>query len=225
LEGEITLLKPLVRSGDLIIEVGAKLGAQTVAFAKAVSSKGKVLAIEPQRLLFQMLCGNLAINQCINVYPYPVAVGASSGFTQIPVPPTFRAETELPVSEPVQVTTLDSFAVPQCRLLKINGLETALSILQGATATVQRHQPIVYIRDLQPQSASSAWNIPSDLQPYLEQLGYNLYRHPVPWYQPDNFRLSPLPESNPIASNLLGLPRRLEITVQGVERITPLPRL
>lgn len=225
LEGEITLLSPFLRSGDLAIEVGANIGAQTVWLAKAVGVQGKVLAIEPQRLLFQMLCANLALNQLVNVYPYPVALGADPGFTQVPVPPLLRSGTELPVSEPVQVALLDSFAVPQCRLLKINGQDNALSVLQGSATTIQRHQPIVYVSDRRWQSAADrlTWGFSADLRGYLEASGYDLYWHRVPWYQPDNFRQHPDPQSsqsNRIANNVLGLPRQLGIRVTGVERIT-----
>ncbi|WP_431661768.1 FkbM family methyltransferase [Pantanalinema rosaneae] len=228
LEGELILLARLLRSRDLVIEVGATIGAQTVWLAKTVGSQGKVLAIEPQRLLFQMLCGNLAVNQVVNVYPYPVAVGAQAGFTQVTVPPMFRSAVELPVSEPVQVATLDSFAVPQCRLLKINHWNIALSVLQGSVTTIQRCQPIVYIRDRRPQTAISHdgnRTLLDDLQQYLEPLGYDLYWHRMSWYRSNNFRQHPLPEFNPIANNLLGAPRQLGITVPGVERITPLPAL
>ncbi|MBL1174304.1 FkbM family methyltransferase [Pantanalinema sp. GBBB05] len=222
LEGEVTFLQPFLRSGHLVIEVGASLGAQTVWFAKAVGITGKVLAIEPQRLLFQTLCANLALNQVINVYPYQVAVGNQLGFTQISVPPTFRAGTTLPASEPVQMTTLDSFAVPQCCLLKINGQEAALSVLEGATATIQRSQPIVYISARYPQAPASHWKLPKDLRDALEKLGYDLYWHEVPWYQLNNFRQHPIPELNPIAGNLLGLPRQLGMTMAGVAGITAL---
>src|SRR5687768_6606900 len=52
-EGEVEVFRQLVRPGDLVMDVGANVGAHTVWFAKAVGPGGVVLAFEPQRLVFQ----------------------------------------------------------------------------------------------------------------------------------------------------------------------------
>ena len=53
-------------------------------FAKKVGPEGTVLAFEPQRLVFQTLCGNMALNSITNVHCWNTAIGAKQG--QIVVP-------------------------------------------------------------------------------------------------------------------------------------------
>ena len=50
------------RKGDLVaVDVGANLGALAVPLGRALEGRGVVHAFEPQRLIYYMLCGNVAI--------------------------------------------------------------------------------------------------------------------------------------------------------------------
>src|ERR1700759_4504087 len=59
---EIQLLSRFINPGDTVVDVGANIGTHTVAFANLVGAGGVVPAFEPQRRLFQMLSGNVALN-------------------------------------------------------------------------------------------------------------------------------------------------------------------
>jgi tRNA A58 N-methylase Trm61 len=65
--GEIIFLRQLIRPGMTLVEVGANIGVLTVPFARLVAHGGTVIAFEPQRIVFHMLCGNLALNALYNV--------------------------------------------------------------------------------------------------------------------------------------------------------------
>src|SRR5208282_3272360 len=56
-EGEVGVYRQLVRPGDVVIDAGANNGVFTLVFARAVGPAGRVIAFEPQRVLFQTLCG------------------------------------------------------------------------------------------------------------------------------------------------------------------------
>ena len=73
---EAELYRQLLRSGDTVIEAGANMGSLTIPLARFVGESGKVIAFEPQRLIFQILAGNAAINSLTNVYAYNKGVGA-----------------------------------------------------------------------------------------------------------------------------------------------------
>ena len=83
-EGEADLFRRLVRPGQLVVEVGANIGAHTLLLAQLAGCGGNVLAFEPQRILHQTLCANLALNSITNVHCFHAAVGGASG--QIVVP-------------------------------------------------------------------------------------------------------------------------------------------
>ncbi len=55
-EGEVILFRQLIKKGDVVIEAGANIGAHTIAIAKIIGPAGKIIAYEPQRFIFQILC-------------------------------------------------------------------------------------------------------------------------------------------------------------------------
>ena len=66
-----------------IIDIGANNGHFTVEFAQYVGDNGKVHSFEPQRIIFQQLCGNVFLNGLDNVYTYNVALGDKVGITYV----------------------------------------------------------------------------------------------------------------------------------------------
>src|SRR4051812_31054692 len=65
--GECELFRQIVRPGDVVVEVGANIGCHPVDLSRLVGPQGLIVAFEPQRLVFQTLCANLALNSCANV--------------------------------------------------------------------------------------------------------------------------------------------------------------
>jgi hypothetical protein len=59
-QGEIDLFGQILKPGQVVLDVGANIGAHTLWFAQTVGPSGTVLAFEPQRIVFQALCANLA---------------------------------------------------------------------------------------------------------------------------------------------------------------------
>ena len=69
----------------LILDIGANLGAYAVPMAKHLdAAKGVVYAYEPQRIVYQQLCGNIFLNRLDNVHAFWMAVGDSDGDIKIP---------------------------------------------------------------------------------------------------------------------------------------------
>src|SRR5688500_1390243 len=83
-EKEITPLLSCVRPGDTVLDIGANIGTHTVAIAHKVGPTGRVYAFEPQRRIFQMLCGNVAVNALNNVWTYQKGVSERVGEMVIP---------------------------------------------------------------------------------------------------------------------------------------------
>ncbi len=83
-EGEIDLFRQVVRPGAVVLEIGANIGSHTIFLAAQVGAGGAVLAFEPQRVVFQTLCANLALGSHSNVYAFQQAVGAAAGSIVVP---------------------------------------------------------------------------------------------------------------------------------------------
>ena len=78
-DDELHILGQILKPGDVVVDAGANIGTHTVAFAQAVGPNGLVVAFEPQRLVHQSLCGNIALNGLTNVTTLLAAVGAARG--------------------------------------------------------------------------------------------------------------------------------------------------
>ena len=82
--GEAELFGHIVHPGDVVVEAGANIGAHTVRLAQLTGPEGFVYAFEPQRLVFQLLAGNIAINSLENVDCRRACVGAQDGEAVVP---------------------------------------------------------------------------------------------------------------------------------------------
>src|SRR3954465_1933985 len=64
-EGEIDLFRQVLRPGMVVADAGANIGTHTVARAQMVAPNGVVYAFEPQRIVFQTLAANVALNSLV----------------------------------------------------------------------------------------------------------------------------------------------------------------
>ena len=186
-EGEVELFRQIVQPGQLVVEVGANLGAHTVFLARQVGAAGRVMAFEPQRILFQTLCANLALNSIPNVHGQHQAVGAESGAIMVPLLDYTRENNfgglalgTYQVGEQVDVVTLDSFNLPACSLLKIDVEGMEKDVLQGAVNMIERLKPILYVENDKPEKSTA-------LVQYIDALGYNMHWHRPYYFSPQNF--------------------------------------
>ena len=220
-EGEVDLFKQILRPGDIVIEAGANIGTLTIPLAKIVGPEGRVIAFEPQRILYNLLCGNIALNECWNVLAYPVALGVGG---TIKVPPLDYSEVRnfggLSLSnktpgEEVLIKSVDEFHLPSCRLIKadVEGME--VDVLRGAKDTILGCHPFLYVEDDRKENSER-------LRGLMQDFGYRLYEHQPHLYNRSNWaRLDRniWSDEGIIASfNLLGIPNAMEgVTVEKPE--------
>jgi FkbM family methyltransferase len=131
--------------GDVIVDVGAHVGTDTVAFAHAVGSKGRVYAIESQPMSIDLLNRNLSENKCSNVHVFSCAVSDAEGSSLVSGLSTDVGATVGQGDTVVTVDTLDNILVDaqQIALLKMNieGFERAALI--GAESVLARCKYVV----------------------------------------------------------------------------------
>jgi FkbM family methyltransferase len=218
---EQAIFDQIVGPGMLVVEVGANIGAHTIDLARMVGSQGEVHAFEPQRIVFQTLCANLALNQCANVFARQVAVGASGGSIMVPpVDPGSRNNFGgislgmFAAGEAVQVITIDSLDLPACHVLKIDveGMET--EVLRGATSTIDMYRPVMYVENDRAEKSE-------ELLTVIERLGYVAYWHLAPLFNPDNFAGDPNDIFPGVVSiNVLCVPKETKVPVTGLRKVS-----
>lgn len=186
-ELELQLLRVLVRPGDVIVEAGANIGADTVPLARQVGENGLVFAFEPQRLVYQMLCANVALNGLSNVIAYWAAIGERAGTVRMPVV-DYHAQFNFggvsilngSTGDPVMAVTIDSFQLSRCTLIKadVEGMEK--QVILGAAETIRRLRPRLYLENNGGEDSSALIEL-------LLSLRYRLYWHTPPLFNPANF--------------------------------------
>jgi FkbM family methyltransferase len=218
-EGEVDLFRQCLGPGDVALDIGANLGAHTLPLARLVGPTGAVFAFEPQRILFQILCGNVALNEIPNVHVLPVALGRAPGRAKVPALDYRGASNFGGVSlgaahgEDVPVVPLDQLEVSKAKLIKIDVEGMELDVLAGAKATLARCRPILYVENDRADKAEA-------LVARLQDDGYRMWWHTPPLYNPANFFANPTNVFGNVASfNMLCLPRESATTTQGLREI------
>jgi FkbM family methyltransferase len=219
--GENRLFRQKIAPGMTVLEIGANIGAHTVGLSQMVGPGGVVHAFEPQRLVFQILCANLALNSCTNVYARQIAVGEAAVMAHVPAfdprqPSNFGGVSMLlgRAGEEVQVLPLDAFKIATCHLMKIDveGMEPA--VLRGARKTIAQHRPLLYVENDRPGNSAEVIGL-------LLEYSYRIYWHLPPLYEPDNFRGDPVNIFPGICSiNLVCVPTERQQEATGLPDVT-----
>lgn len=233
-EGEIASLRQLLRQNDCVVDIGANVGAHTVAFAKSVAPGGCIVAFEPQPRVFHLLCANTTINGLGNVRLFPAACAAEPGSLWFPeldytresnvgaftldnargVEQRMVQATGQRIGQQVPIVTLDdTYDLPALRLLKIDVEGMELDVLKGAEKTIRRLRPALYIENEKPERSEP-------LLRAIMDLGYVAYWHIVPLFRPDNFRRNPTNIfSGIVCINNLCFPAEAALAMQGFEKV------
>lgn len=220
-EGECELFQQFVTAGDTVVEVGANIGAHTVRLSQLAGNSGAVHAFEPQRFVFQLLAGNVAINSLVNVHLHNKAAGAEAGSIDVPLLDPRAVQnfgglglSPETVGEKRPMITLDSMELPKCKLLKVDVEGMEIEVLKGARDLLQRCKPILYLENDRKDKSSA-------LIQYIKEAGYQPYWHLPPMYDPNNYRHN---QENVfgrriVSVNILCVREDANIVINGLKKI------
>lgn len=120
--------------GDIVFDVGAHVGEETFLFSNMVGNKGKVVAIEPNPIVYDKLMQqntdlhNILIigygisNECGHKKFYTRKTSSSSGFVDLDDSPQIETESMLPT------LTLDAL----CELLNVDKIDFLKADIEGS---------------------------------------------------------------------------------------------
>jgi FkbM family methyltransferase len=222
---ELQLLRQFIKPGDTVIDVGANIGTHTVAFANMVGPTGTVHAYEPQRRLFTMLAGNVALNALDWVVCHQEAVGDVMGeihLPPLPPPDTFFNYSSVSLvnslgqdnrtGDKVPLVALDSLDLSNCAVVKIDveGMDPA--VLMGATRLIERCQPVLYIEH---NDAEYSKHIAEILAP----LNYTAHWSIHPYYDEQNYYSNNVNIWQNVvwSSNLICFPKQLSVNFAAAQ--------
>ena len=126
LQSQVELLARIVRPGAQVIEVGSGVGAHAIPLAKMVGAEGHLFLYEPRAIPRRLLRGNLDANQ------------ASRSVTLM--------RGKLGTGGPAeQSETVDDLLLDRLDLIKLHEHVSACPILEGASATLWRLRPLLFV--------------------------------------------------------------------------------
>merc|ERR1712000_220681 len=184
--GGVQIYSQEIKRGDVVLDIGANIGAMAMVFSAITGPKGLVLAFEAEYQNYIHLCTNIGLQERYNIHPRFEAVGKASGRLAVQkMPPdrvlnfgghsllnpnivkpsgsvsdTDRDYIEVPV---VAIDDLKLDRVDFCKL-DIQGME--MDVLEGARKTLEKFHPKIYMEnELRPGQTDI-------YREFLHKLGY-----------------------------------------------------
>jgi FkbM family methyltransferase len=219
-EIEWQTLALLMRDGKDAIEIGANMGTHTVSMARKLAGMGRrLLAAEPQPVIFQNLCANVALNALFNVFAENAACSDTGGWLTFNAPDYRRQNNFGGISmrddgqgnHRVRAVRLDDI-VPDdfdVGLIKIDVEGFEQKVLEGATQTIARHRPFLYLEN-------DRTDLSKPLIEWLWGANYKLWWHIPPLFNPGNFaEHAENIYGNTASFNMIAIPKEINTAIAG----------
>lgn len=183
---EVQLMKLVLDKDSVVLEAGANIGAHTLALAQHVRH---VLAFEPQEHVFQVLVNNVRRSGVSNVSLGQAALGPERAMAAyeyanpalVVNPGAVKVTNEVGSKNSVQVVSIDSLGLKHLHMIKadVEGME--YQVLVGAQLAIEKFRPLLYVEN---NDAAER----NDLYRLIDALGYRMYQHTIPLYNPNNYK-------------------------------------
>jgi hypothetical protein len=169
----IDLGKQVLARGDTVVYLGTGVGEAALPLARRVGGQGRLVAFEPRRGLYQLLCANLARAEIRHAEAH-FAMPEGEGYAVREIASLSVDDEYLPLSmgnserlEPIVCWPLDAREIGACRMLAVCSPLPLLSVLQGAGNTIRRCQPVIVAGVLY-------WQDMPRLTEFLAEFGYHV---------------------------------------------------
>jgi FkbM family methyltransferase len=179
------LLKKMLRSNDVFIDIGANIGYFSLLSAN-VSPSVKVISFEPGKDLFQKMKENFSINDSKNIVAINAAVGEINeerelflsdannlGMSSFHQPENYSGR-----KEKVVVITIDDWyktsGLGKIDLIKLDIEGSELAALKGMSAVLEKQKPALIV-EINPEILSLFDLKPLDIYNYLNQFNFDRF--------------------------------------------------
>ncbi len=180
----VKVIKKFVCPDAICFDIGANVGAITLAIAQVLNASGHVYAFEPGPFLCQRLQTNLALNPAVasRVSVHPIGIASQPGSLKWAEDMNNRGNAGLLNGEglEVPVTTLDQFcqqqSIARLNFIKVDVEGMEYEVFQGAATVLKTLRPILYFETLAGFIPIRGFNIFEAIEQLLTDCGYTLYK-------------------------------------------------
>jgi len=180
------IINKIVKSGDVILDIGANIGTRSLIMGKSVGHMGNVFAFEPHPDVFKRLNDNIKLNNFNNITTFPIALSDKTSTEELySYIDDNRNSSLYPLNDikggehsKIAVSTIDSIVeeakINRLNLIKINARGSDLLIIKGGEKSIIKFRPIVifeYNKESWAHSGSK-WHDASD---FFERNNHSLY--------------------------------------------------
>ena len=160
--GTRLLIQNFLNSGDTFVDIGANIGLHTLAAARAMKGKGKIIAIEPFENTAKMLKKSVWLNGFLDIVEiHQVAISNNTGTHNLYLGDTSGHHSLLPLTNVINLTQ-PWVNVPLARLddllsqrqhidlLKIDVEGAELDVIRSAISLIEKNSDIAIIVEFSP---------------------------------------------------------------------------
>lgn len=182
-EDLVRIIRKLVKIGAVVVDVGANIGAITLPLAEMVGNHGKVIALEPIPKLFNLLCGNIALNSLYHVTPLRYAAADKRDIVKLKFDQAKNFGTATIVDngdETAQTILFDDLNLTACDFIKIDVEGYEKEVINGALATIGKFRPLLLLENDRTDKSAALISL-------LQNLNYKLFWCCSKLFSSDNF--------------------------------------
>jgi FkbM family methyltransferase len=190
---ELAMLRAQLRPGDVVLDIGAHIGAVAIPLALAHDRSVRVFSFEPQPDIYALLERNVSANRMedrISLF-HGIVADRAQAFEAVPnhaVPPgrqntmaTAFVPTAGPTGSGPPVFVIDGMIADgklpsRFDLVKIDTEGSELSVLRSCSALIGRELPMLYI-EINIPTLRGFETSADDIDEFLKGYGYHYFRN------------------------------------------------
>ena len=187
----LNMLRPYIRGGSTVVDVGANLGVLSVEFAKQLSlgGGGTVIAIEANQTIYNLLVKNLSANNPPDVKMIPMYCACTDideGVLEFPEPEIQKGKTFTSYGSfglktgpstgkvfTVKAVTIDSLNLSNVSCIKVDVEGFDLKAIMGARETMLREKCAVVFEY---GAGSNEENTFEEYEEYIKEVNYKIIK-------------------------------------------------
>ena len=224
---EVSLYEQLILPNDVVLDIGANIGASALPIAKLLTENGTVHCFEPQPFNFYRLCSHIILNQATKIIPNQLAISSEKeGEIRIPLinyaanhnSGSVNVRNEETVdSQIVKTVSVDSYCqnldlIPNFIKIDVEGYEP--NVFLGAKDTISNYKPTIYFECISHDDLKVIFS-------YLSDLNYKFYWHIAKIYCKNNFNQyeKDIYSGGGFSFNILAIQKDVDLIFDGFKPI------